>query len=124
RGDDRAPDEGRLDVADLSAAEGAEDLPRLLLARVVGDRDVLADVLALLGREVERVVTLDGALRAAAHHGVGAQRHRVRLHLGDPGAAPRLPLPHRLERPRPAIAHDAYVTRLHDRDGAVDDCYK
>src|SRR5437870_7661838 len=73
-GDDRAADEGALDVRDVGAPKRAEHVARPLVARVVGDGDVLADVLPLLGGQIDRVVPLRGALGGTLHHGVGAQR--------------------------------------------------
>ena len=88
-GDDGAPDERRLDVRHVGAAEGLEHLRRLVLGRVVGHRDVLADVLPLAGRQVDAVVAFGAEPSPArAHHRVGPQRRRVALDLGDPGHPP------------------------------------
>src|SRR5438034_481956 len=61
-GDDRPADEGALDVGDVGTPKRAEDVGRLLVARVVGDGDVLADVLPLFRGQVDRIVALGGAL--------------------------------------------------------------
>src|SRR5206468_7703810 len=85
-GDDRPADEGSLDVGDVGTPKRAEDVGRLLVARVVGDGDVLADVLPLFRGQVERIVALRGALAAPLHHGVAAERDRAGLHLRAPRA--------------------------------------
>src|SRR2546422_8568994 len=57
----------------------AEHVARPLVARVVGDGDVLADVLPLLGGQIDRVVALRGALgRRSEEH---TSELQSRLHL-------------------------------------------